>query len=55
MAQDHDKAAEYRKQAQACLEVAQRMSVRADRERMTEMAQRWLELAQAAEHDSPQQ
>jgi len=42
-------AEEYRRQAAACLEVAQRVSVQKDRERMTEMAQRWLELAQKAE------
>jgi len=43
------KAAEYRRQAAACLEVAERMSLRDDRARMLEMAQHWLELAQRAE------
>jgi hypothetical protein len=43
------KADEYRKFATECLEVAQRMSLRDDRNRMTGMAQKWLELAQTAE------
>jgi hypothetical protein len=42
-------AAEYRRQAAACLEVAKRTSVREDRELMSEMAQRWLDLAQNAD------
>lgn len=45
---DWQKSAEYQRKAVFCLEVAQRMSVNEDRERMTEMAQRWLELAQQA-------
>jgi hypothetical protein len=44
-----DKAAEYRRLAAACIEVAQRMSLKEDRSRMMDMAQRWLELAQEAE------
>jgi hypothetical protein len=44
-----DNAAEYRKQADACLEVAERMSLSTDRVRMLEMAQYWLELARKAE------
>jgi hypothetical protein len=44
-----DKAAEYRREAAACLEVANGMPRRDDRVCMTEMAQRWLELAQKAE------
>jgi hypothetical protein len=44
-----DRAAQYRKEAAACLEVAEGVSVRADRARMMEMAQRWLELAQQVE------
>ena len=43
------KEADYRKQASACLEVAERMSLQEDRARMVEMAHRWLELAQKAE------
>jgi hypothetical protein len=44
-----DKSAEFRRQAAACIDVAQRMSLLEDRSRMMEMAQRWLELAQKAE------
>jgi len=43
-----DRAAEYRKHAAVCLEVAGRMPLEADRARMTEMAQRWLDLAKEA-------
>jgi hypothetical protein len=43
------KAAEYRRQAAACLEVAERMSVQDDRALMLQMAQHWLDLAQRAE------
>jgi hypothetical protein len=42
-------AAHYRKQAAACIEIANQMSSRIEREHMIEMAQRWLELAQRAE------
>jgi putative IMPACT (imprinted ancient) family translation regulator len=42
-------AEEYRKMAADCIEVAQRMSLKDDRTRMMEMAQRWLDLAQRAE------
>ena len=49
MGKDTDKAAEYRRQAVLCLEVAERMSLRDDRARMIQMAQHWLELAQRAE------
>ena len=44
-----DKSADFRRQAAACIEVAQRMSLLEDRALMTEMAQRWLDLAQQAE------
>jgi hypothetical protein len=42
-------AEQYRKMAADCIEVAQRMSLKDDRARMMEMAQRWLDLAQQAE------
>jgi hypothetical protein len=51
--EQRDKADEYRRQAASCVEVAKRMSLLEDRARMTEMAQRWLDLAseaEAAEH-----
>jgi len=44
-----DKAAEYRRQAAACLEVADQMSLASDRELMLQMAQQWLALARQAE------
>jgi len=44
-----DKAAECRQQAAECVEIAQRMSLREDRERMALMAQRWLDMAHALE------
>jgi hypothetical protein len=42
-------AADCLRQAAACIEVAERMSVEADRARMVELAQRWLEMAKEAE------
>jgi hypothetical protein len=44
-----NKADEYRRQAQACLAMAQRVSKREDRVQMMEMAQRWLDLARQTE------
>ena len=49
MEKPNDKTEEYRKMAADCIEVAQRMSLKDDRVRMMEMAQRWLDLAQQAE------
>jgi hypothetical protein len=49
MGERDSKADEYRRQAAACLEVAERMSVHADRDLMLQMAQQWLELARKAE------
>jgi hypothetical protein len=49
-----DKAAQYRKMAAECLEVADRMSLKADRERMMGMAIRWLDMAQKAEAEPDQ-
>jgi hypothetical protein len=48
-----DKAAEYRRHAANCLEVAERMSLDTDRLRMMEMAQLWLDLAKKAEEEGP--
>jgi hypothetical protein len=47
--QEHAKPAEYRRLAADCVEVAKLMSLRVDRVRVMEMAQRWLDLAQKAE------
>lgn len=41
----NNKADEYMGNAQACMEVAGRMSLREDRERMVQMAERWLQRA----------
>jgi len=35
--------------AASCIEVAERMSLHADRDRLLEMAQHWLDLARKAE------
>lgn len=44
-----DQAAEYRKQAAGCLEVAERMSLESDKQRMIDMSLYWLELAEKAD------
>jgi hypothetical protein len=49
MGEREGRAAEYRRQAAACLEVAERMSLRDDRALLLDMAQQWLELAMRAE------
>jgi hypothetical protein len=46
------KASEYRKLAAECLQIANNMSLNAERARLMEMAQKWLELAQKAEADA---
>ena len=51
MSEPPRRADEYRRLAADCLEVAERMSLREDRARMMEMAQRWLDLAKKAEAD----
>ena len=54
MGDENPKAAQYRKQAAACLEVARQMSLIADRELMLKMAEQWLELARQVEQmDKP--
>jgi hypothetical protein len=47
-----DKAAEYRREAAGCLELAARMRFESDRGRLKEMAQRWRKLAENVEEDS---
>jgi len=49
MAERKSKAAEYRRQAAACLEVAEHMSLKDDRTHVLQMAQQWLDLARRAE------
>jgi hypothetical protein len=46
------KAEEYRREAAGCLQLAERMSDSADRARLLEMAQDWLDLAVKAERQS---
>jgi hypothetical protein len=43
------KPSDYRLMAAMCLEIANQMPLDADRTRMTDMAQKWLELAQRSE------
>jgi hypothetical protein len=52
MPSQKDKAAEFRKRASECLEVAGRMSLKSDKAQMTEIAEHWLELARLAEAES---
>ena len=47
-----DKASEYRKQAAACRAMAERLSLKADKTRMLEMAEHWLDLARRAEAET---
>jgi len=49
MSDPKDKAAEYRREARLCLEAAERVSIREDRERLMELARHWLALAEEAE------
>jgi hypothetical protein len=49
MADPNDRSEEYRREAAACLEVAERMSLSFDRARKLQMAQHWLDLAVKAE------
>lgn len=42
-------APEFRRMAEDCLSIARKMSLKSDRIRMEEMAQRWLDLASQAE------
>jgi hypothetical protein len=42
-------ASYYRRMATDCLQVAERMSLHRDRERLVEMARQWITLAQRAE------
>ena len=49
MSDRQNKAAEFRRQAALCLEVAERMSLLEDRDRMMEMANQFLALAREEE------
>ena len=52
MTSSKEQAAEFRRQAATCLQVAQRMSLEEDRKRMVEMAEHWFELARRAETET---
>jgi response regulator RpfG family c-di-GMP phosphodiesterase len=52
MTSSKEKAAEFRRQAALCREVAERMSLEEDRVRMIKMAEHWLELAKRAETET---
>jgi hypothetical protein len=49
MSEREYKAAEYRRQAAMCLEIAERISLDDDRARVMEMAKRFLDLAREEE------
>jgi len=50
MSDDQNRAAaEYRRQAQLCLQVARHMSLRDHRDSLKQMAEQWLALAEKAE------
>ena len=52
MRSSKERAAEFRRQAAICLDVAQRISLKEDREQMMQVAERWLELAKRAEAEA---
>jgi hypothetical protein len=52
MTSSKERAAEFRRQAAICLDVAQRISLKEDREQMMQVAERLLELAKRAEAEA---
>jgi len=52
MTSSKERAAEFRRQAAICLDVAQRISLKEDKERMMQVAKHWLELAKRAEAEA---
>ena len=48
-----EKAAQFRKWAAECLEVAERMSLKDEKARMIANAEHWLQLARRAETEAP--
>jgi hypothetical protein len=48
---ENKQAAEFRREAKVCIEMAERMSMRVDRELLIDMAKHWLELAERAEKE----
>ena len=49
MSTAHARAEGYRKEAQTCFDLADRMSMNSDRARLIEMGQHWLRMAEMAE------
>jgi hypothetical protein len=49
MTSSKEKAAEFRRQAAICFDVAQRISLKEEQERLMKVAEHWLELAKRAE------
>jgi hypothetical protein len=49
MANSKERAAEFRRQAGICFEMAQRISLKEDKALMIELAEHWLEMAKHAE------
>jgi hypothetical protein len=47
-----EKAAEFRRQAAICFDVAQRISLKEEQERMMKVAEHWLEVAKRAEAEA---
>ena len=52
MTSSKEKAAEFRRQATICFDLAQRISLKEDKERMMQVAEHWLELAKRAEAEA---
>jgi hypothetical protein len=52
MTSSKEKAAEFRRQATICFDLAGRISLKEDRERMMQVAEHWLELAKRAEAEA---
>jgi hypothetical protein len=52
MTSSKEKAAGFRRQASICFDVAQRISLKEDHERMMRVAEHWLELAKRAEAEA---
>ena len=49
MTSSKEKAAEFRRQAAICFDLAQRLSLKEEQDRMIQVAEHWLELAKRAE------
>jgi hypothetical protein len=52
MTSSKEKAAEFRRPVAICFDVAQRLSLKEEQERMMQVAEHWLELAKRAEAEA---